>query len=207
MGDDRIKPVILIAEMDMVHRENLKWRLVSRGFQAVEAYDMPNAFWSLYCRSPDLVIIGSSAQTAQDGLKVAEEIRERDKTVPLILIVQHSSEERVLSALKIAVNDYFKQPFSFEELVASIRGMLSHASPRSPQRIKKNLSDLSQVEPLIGKSQPMREIKAHLLKIATTGSTVASGVATPPQPASSAADARTSKPATMRLFLIRIPPP
>jgi DNA-binding NtrC family response regulator len=171
-GTGVTKPVIIIAEIDEGQRKNLKWRLVHHGLEVAEASGSDDAFWALHCRSPDLVIVGSSGDPSHNGLNLAVEVRERDRTIPIILIVQRSSEERALSALRIGVNDYFKQPFSFEQLIASINRNLPHTTPRFSKEPHGRLPDRSKVKPMIGESQPMQEIKAHLLKIAATDSTV-----------------------------------
>ena len=112
---------ILIAEDDELLRRDLKGRLFQHGFQVIQAPDRTDILQLFLDRKPDLVIIGSSPDNAWDELKVAEQIRQRDRKVPLILITRHSSETRVITALRAGVNDYFKIPFSHRDHSTGVR--------------------------------------------------------------------------------------
>jgi DNA-binding NtrC family response regulator len=104
-------PAVLIAERDELLCRDLKGLLFHHGFQVIEAPDRTDIFQLFLDTKPDLVIIGSSPANAWDELKVAEQIRQRDREIPLILITRHSSEARVIGALRAGVSDYFKVPF------------------------------------------------------------------------------------------------
>ena len=157
-------PAILISEGDEVLRQNLKGRLLPHGFEVIEAPEKTGILRFFQSRKPDLVIIGSSGSGTGGGLKLAEQIRLQDTRVPLILISRHSSEARVVAALRAGVNDYLKWPFSCEELVASVKRNVSNHMPCLQQTGIHRL--------MIGHSPAMQEIKAYLLKVAPTQSTV-----------------------------------
>lgn len=162
------KPVILIAGWDEIQCQDLK-RMLGPGFEVSLAPDRPGALGAFQSCCPDLVVIGSSRGDIQDGLDSAKQIRRKDKDVPVILIVKYSSEARVVAALRAGINDYFKVPFSCEEFVASIKRNLMFSHRKLPTF---DFSDVSIDQPVIGASQPMQEIKAHISKIAATDSTV-----------------------------------
>lgn len=164
------KPAILIAEEDEILRQ-LKVRLLSHGFEIIEAPDKTGVLRLFQSRKPDLVIIGSSWKGARDGLKVAAQIRQQDSKVPLILITKHSSEARVIAALRAGFNDYFNVPFSYEDLMVSVKRNLFCFSQQFLTN-HKIVFGLSNDQPMIGDSAQMQEIKAYLLKVAATDSTV-----------------------------------
>lgn len=157
-------PAILIAKGDEILRQDLKSRLFHHGFEVIEALNKTSALRSFQSRKPDLVIISSSEDNNGDGLKTVAQIRRQDREIPLFLITRNSSEARVIAALRAGITDYFKWPVSYEELVASINRNLSDH--------KKSFSETDIDEPMIGDGAAMREIKAYILKIATTDSTV-----------------------------------
>ncbi len=95
------KATILIAERDEILRQNLKWRLLSQGFEIIEASDKATLFRSFHCSNPNLVIIGSSRNGTWDGLRVPEQIRQRNRNIPIILIKRHSCEPRIIATLSI----------------------------------------------------------------------------------------------------------
>ena len=96
-------------------------------------------------------------------MQVAQEIRKGNSTIPLILITHDSTEALAIAALKLGINDYFKQPVSFDELAASVRRCLSdlsfHASSGTHETSRQILFD---AEKLIGDCLPMKEIKTYI---------------------------------------------
>lgn len=165
-------PTILIADGDGVLLHNLKSRLISHGFEVIQAKDKADQQQLLQAEKPDLVIIGSIRRKTDDGLETVGKIRQQHKGIPIILITEYSSEARVIDALRAGVNDYLKWPYSEKEVIASIQRNLSDFC-RQPEAYPKTASayqDYSQS--IIGQSKPMREIKEYLLKVASTDSTV-----------------------------------
>jgi DNA-binding NtrC family response regulator len=157
-------PAILIAEGDETLCQDLKGRLFNHGYEVINALDKTSALRSFQARKPDLVIIFSSGDSSRNGLNTVAQIRRQDREVPLFLITRNSSEARVVAALRAGVTDYFKWPVSYEELITNINRNLSHH--------KTSLQETDIDEPMIGDGAAMREIKAYILKIATTDSTV-----------------------------------
>ena len=62
---------------------------------------------------------------------MVKRIRHWNETFPIILLATQSSEELVIAALRAGVNDYFKYPFSTEELLVSIQHSLLKVYPQS----------------------------------------------------------------------------
>jgi len=108
-------PAILIAEDNEILRQDMKGLFIRHGLEAIEAPNHTHILPFFLDRKPDLVIIGSSRNSTWDELKVAKQIRQRDRKVPLILITRHSSEAQAIAALRAGVNDYFKVPFSHRD--------------------------------------------------------------------------------------------
>src|SRR5213594_3956502 len=124
------KRVILIADRDEVRRRGLKELLLRNGFAVIESSDKTDILRSFRQQSSlDLLIINSSLEAAGDGVEVAQQIRLWDRRVPLILLATHSSEELAIAALRTGVNDYFKQPFSWGDVVLSVRRCLANCLP------------------------------------------------------------------------------
>ena len=165
-------PTILIAEGDEILRQNLRRKLSLHGFDLIEASGIKDILRSLQNRKPDLIISGSSQKCISEGITKAKDIRRQNKRVPIILITRYSSEEKAISALRAGVNDYFIEPFSCEDLVASIQRNISNIYHQPETRPKKAVKFYYRSQPMLGESKPMRQAKAYLAKLAATDSTV-----------------------------------
>lgn len=123
------KPSILLVEADDTLRRNLRGLLLRWGCEVIEAFDKSTSLCQLQASNPDLVIAGSPRDEPGEALGLAQEIRRRDRRVPLIFITLNSSEELVIAALRAGVTDYLRYPVSFEELFASIDRCLATVPP------------------------------------------------------------------------------
>ena len=154
---------ILIADGEGIFRNNLKEYFRKQGFEAIDERERNNVLKSFRAKKPDIVVLGSFNRDSHDGLNLARLIRKQDRKIPIILLVNQSSEALAVAALKIGVNDYFKAPFSTEALIESTKKILSGHRTKT--------SAINDRE-MIGNSLPMREIKDYLSRIAASDSTV-----------------------------------
>lgn len=165
-------PEILIAGGDETFCQNLKKHLSPHEFDVIQAPDKTSVSQFFQQRKPALVVIGSSSPNPEDGLELIDQIRQQDKKIPIILITKHSSETRAIAAFRAEVSDYFKVPFSFEEVAASIgRHLLDH-SCLLPEKPASTAPERKNNKAIIGNSAPMREIAHSLSRVAATDSTV-----------------------------------
>ena len=156
--------MILIAEGDELFRQNLRRKLSPHGFDLIEAIGIKDILRSLQNSKADLII--------SESVDKAKDIRRQNKSVPIILITRYSSEEKVIAALRAGVNDYFIEPFSYEDLVTSIQRNTSSIYHRPEIRPKTAVTFQYYSQPMLGESKPMRQARAYLAKLAATDSTV-----------------------------------
>lgn len=147
-------PTILIAELDEVLCQNLKGCLNSNEIEVVQSSGKINQQQVFNTKKPDLVIIGSTHKETSDGLDTVSKIRSQHKKIPIILITEHSSEERVIAALRAGVTDYFKWPFSEKEVIASIWRNLSDFGRQAEAHPKTIAAYQDYNPPMIGQSKP-----------------------------------------------------
>jgi len=67
----------------------------------------------------------------KDGFTVAKEIREKDKSIPLIFLTAKSLKEDVLEGFKIGADDYITKPFNSEELLLRVQAILRRSSTQA----------------------------------------------------------------------------
>lgn len=155
---------ILVAEEDERLRGDLRDQLNYQGFQVHGARDWLQTQRFLQCNRIQLAVIGPFRDGNREGLDLVDEIRRRDRRLPTIMIGASNSEARAIAALRAGVKDYFRRPYSFQDLLASIQRNLYLAKRETP------VADLnpSNHPLLIGESAAMQQVKAYLKKVAAS---------------------------------------
>jgi two-component system response regulator TrcR len=67
-----------------------------------------------------------------DGLRILERVRESDAYTPTLFLTARDSVMDRVTGLTAGADDYMTKPFSLEELVARLRGLLRRASQQTP---------------------------------------------------------------------------
>ena len=116
-------PTLLVIKSDEKRFQQLKKLLEPKRYRltAIASSQDGDIATHFQREKPDLVIVCSSDVNTNDGLQAAAEIRRRDRTVPIILVTQFSSEARAIAALRAGINDYFKVPYSNKSLLRQHR--------------------------------------------------------------------------------------
>lgn len=70
------------------------------------------------------MIILDNILPKRGGLEVCQEIRKRNKVVPIIMLSVKSEISAKVDLLNAGADDYMTKPFSFEELLARIKAIL-----------------------------------------------------------------------------------
>ena len=71
----------------------------------------------------------------KDGFTLAEEIREKDRHVPIIFLTARSMKDDKIRGFKIGADDYITKPFSTEELLLRIEAILRRTKNSSPNNV------------------------------------------------------------------------
>jgi DNA-binding NtrC family response regulator len=162
------KPTVYVVEEDETVSGCLQGRFLLRRYLVDAGKKTGEVVHALLKETPPLIVIGPSRRRDWDGIQVAARLRRWDRHVRLILVNAYSSEARAVAALRAGVNDYFKMPVPVAALTRSVQRHLARSHALQPQPVP----DPEGLPSMIGDSPPMREIKAYLLKVAPTDSTV-----------------------------------
>jgi len=147
---------ILLAEDDENLGMLLHSYLQSKGFNVVLARTGKAAYEKFNGNKTQFdFLLLDVMMPEMDGFALAKEIREIDKTIPILFLTAKSMKEDKLQGFEIGADDYLTKPFSMEELLARINAILRRAKAR-----KKDIN-----EPLlIGKIKYEPELSVlHLL--------------------------------------------
>ena len=117
------KTKILLAEDESALGTIIKESLETRGFEVVFCADGVQAL-ELYRKQRPEVMVLDVMMPKKDGFTLAEEIRESDRDTPIIFLTSKSRPEDVVEGFGHGGNDYLKKPFSMEELIVRINGLL-----------------------------------------------------------------------------------
>ncbi len=82
----------------------------------------------LFKHHPDLVILDVT-MPEKDGWETLERIREVSE-VPVIMLTSRSDERDVLQGFSLGADDYVTKPFSFAQLSARVKAVLSRSSKK-----------------------------------------------------------------------------
>ncbi len=80
---------------------------------------------------PDVLVLDIMLPD-MDGLRILERVRESEAYTPTLFLTARDSVMDRVTGLTAGADDYMTKPFSLEELVARLRGLLRRASQQSP---------------------------------------------------------------------------
>lgn len=124
METDKIR--ILLAEDDRNLGNILKSYLEAKGYaprlcvNGQEAYD-------LFIKDQFDFCIVDVMMPVKDGFTLAREIRQVDRSIPILFLTAKSLEEDKLKGFQAGADDYLTKPFSMEELLLRISAILRRA--------------------------------------------------------------------------------
>jgi DNA-binding response OmpR family regulator len=122
---------IIVAGDSATVRRLVAARLSADGYEVLEAADGEEALAMARSRHPDLLVL-DKVMPKIDGFEVARAIRGDPETraVPIVMLTEQASEERVLGGLQLGVEEYMPKPFSPHELSVRVRRALGRAGSR-----------------------------------------------------------------------------
>lgn len=114
---------ILYVEDELFLGKIVRESLESRGFEVIMETDGARVA-ALFERSkPDICVLDIMLPN-KDGFEIADEIRARNESVPIIFLTAKTHTEDVVKGFHSGGNDYIRKPFSMEELIVRIEHLL-----------------------------------------------------------------------------------
>lgn len=118
---DAIK--ILFAEDDVNLGKVLTTYLTGKGFNISHATNGEIAY-EMFCTGSFDICIIDVMMPLMDGFTLAQEIRKRDKKIPIIFLTAKNLQEDMIKGLSIGGDDYIIKPFAIDVLLARIQALL-----------------------------------------------------------------------------------
>jgi DNA-binding response OmpR family regulator len=121
---------LLLVDDDNTLRGLLSEFLRDDGFEVTTAPGGQEAIRACYAARPDLVVL-DVMMPGMDGWETTARLREM-ADIPIILLTAKDSEQDKLRGFRLGVDDYMVKPFSFAELEARIRAVLTRSRATRP---------------------------------------------------------------------------
>lgn len=123
-GDD-LSQLVLIVDDEPMARTLLRLMLVRAGFNVSEAEDGFDALEKIQASRPDIILL-DVMMPGMDGFTVCEELRQRDETaeLPVIMLSAKTDLDSINKGLRVGATKYLTKPISPEELTRHVKEVL-----------------------------------------------------------------------------------
>jgi DNA-binding NtrC family response regulator len=146
--------------------------LEQAGYRVTEASDGESALAIFEKEKPDVVLL-DYRMPGRDGLHVAVEMKDKDSSVPIIMITGYGEVRIAVVALKAGVYDYVIKPVDKDDLLFTIaRAMEKQGLVEEVERLRAVLHEQGPLHDLMGRSGPVRDLIDRVEKVAPTSFTV-----------------------------------
>ena len=109
---------ILIVDDEQDIRDLVSGVLEDEGYSPRTAANSSEALAALVERRPSLVLLDVWLQGSKlDGLQLLEEIKQRDPTLPVLMISGHGNLDTAVSAIRQGAVDFIEKPFEAGHLL------------------------------------------------------------------------------------------
>jgi two-component system KDP operon response regulator KdpE len=132
---------VLVVDDEPPIRKLLRMGLSTQGYEILDAPSGRVAL-ELLAQKPDLVILDLGLPDLE-GLVLLRQIRERNESVPIVVLSSRGEEAAKVQALDLGADDYVTKPFGMDELLARIRTALRHQLQVHGERPVFRVGDLS----------------------------------------------------------------
>ncbi|MEI6289164.1 MAG: response regulator transcription factor [Chloroflexota bacterium] len=131
---------ILIIDDDQNLSGLLSEYLREQGFSIQTASDGQKGLRAFFDQKPDIIILDVT-MPVKDGWETLARIREMSQT-PVIILTARSEETEILRAFSLGADDYVSKPFSFAQLSARVRAVLTRGASSVPANEQLEAGDL-----------------------------------------------------------------
>jgi len=114
---------ILVVDDEAKVREAVGAVLRDEGFDVVAAGDGTEAIRCFDADKPQLVLL-DVWMPGMDGIEVLDNLKQRDASVPVIVLSGHGNIEMAVKATRLGAVDFIEKPFSIDGLLSSVRRAL-----------------------------------------------------------------------------------
>ncbi len=160
---------ILIIDDEKAIRRTLTEILGFEGFEIEEASDGEEGYKKFASATYDVVLCDIK-MPKMDGIEFLEKAKLSNPDVPIIIISGHGNIDTAVEAVKKGAYDYISKPPDLNRLLITLRNATD--KQELIQETKKLKRRVSKVQPMIGNSNSLAQIKDTIEKVAPTDARV-----------------------------------
>jgi DNA-binding NtrC family response regulator len=163
---------ILIIDDEAAIRESLETLLGLEGYIVETALNGEEGLEHIEEKSYDLILL-DLALPGKNGLEVLPLIRERNPSLPVIMITAYGKVDNVVDAIRSGAQNFVQKPWDNEKLLADIRSAIGryHAEEEN-LHLRRAMKQRYSFSNIIGKSDVMLRIFDLVAQVAPSRSTV-----------------------------------
>jgi two-component system response regulator AtoC len=163
---------ILIADDDQAIRGLLKDFLGGEGYETIEARSGKEVLQAAGAASPDLMLL-DLRMPDWDGMEVMRRLKERDLSVPVVLMTAYGTSSSAIQAMQLGAFDYITKPFELEDVLLTVQRFFEHEQLASEVRkLRGQLEGRDLTERIIGNTAAMQAVYKMVGRVAQTDATV-----------------------------------
>lgn len=159
---------ILVIDDEKSIRSTLREILEYEGYQIEEAPDGPTALQVATTEKFDLILCDIK-MPQMDGIEVLDKLLALYDT-PVVMISGHGNIETAVDTIKRGAYDYIAKPLDLNRLLITIRNAMEKSNLVKETKVLKR--KVSKTYDMIGNSEPIKDIRAMIERVAPTDAKV-----------------------------------
>jgi len=132
---------VLIIEDDRSLREGLAMNFHLQGYTVLTADDGEDGMAKAFDARVDIIILDIMLPV-YSGLEILSELREKEKSVPVLVLSARGTTDNKIESLRMGADDYVTKPFDLRELIARAEVMLRRRRAENSEREKLKFGDV-----------------------------------------------------------------
>jgi DNA-binding NtrC family response regulator len=158
---------VLVVDDEPALREVLALRLADWGHDARTVATAVDAERAIDARVPDLVLC-DVVLPGSSGLGLLLRVRERQSTLPIVMMTAHGNIDSAVEAMKAGANDFLTKPLDYGTLGALVSAVAREVAARQAARSLDDELRRHGGSPLVGRSRAMRDLRRTIAVLAAT---------------------------------------
>jgi two-component system nitrogen regulation response regulator NtrX len=162
---------VLVVDDEADIRDLVSGVLEDEGYAVRTAADSTQTLDAIEERRPSMVLLDVWLQGSKlDGLQLLQEIKQRDSTIPVLVISGHGNLDTAVAAVREGAVDFIEKPFEAERLIYLVdRATETERLRRENKTLRLQVGQEDQLQ---GSSVAINTVRATLKRVAPTGSRV-----------------------------------